>query len=127
MAASLKTDSQPSPKADSDALVLQPATRPLAAQPSASSVSAQSTGVTDPITTVRLDPFGTGVSILLPGMGSRDVGVTIDGRIDEAIWRDVPGYDNMLVMDPDTLVEPRYKTDVRLFYTDKGLYIAAFM
>jgi hypothetical protein len=60
-------------------------------------------------------------------MGSRDVGVTIDGRIDEAIWRDVPGYDNMLVMDPDTLVEPRYKTDVRLFYTDKGLYIAAFM
>ena len=39
----------------------------------------------------------------------------------------MPGYDNMLVMDPDTLVEPRYKTDVRLFYTDKGLYIAAFM
>ena len=127
VASSLKTDREPSPKADSGALVVQPVTRPLVAQPSASSISAQLTGVTDPITTVRLDPFGTGVSILLPGMGSRDVGVTIDGRIDEAIWRDVPGYDNMLVMDPDTLVEPRYKTDVRLFYTDKGLYIAAFM
>ena len=116
-----------SPKADTEALIVQRAARPLAGQPSMSSVSAESPSVTDPVTTVRLDSFGTDVSILLPGMGNRDVGVTIDGRIDEAIWRDVPGYDNMLVMDPDTLVEPRYKTDVRLFYTDKGLYIAAFM
>ena len=74
-----------------------------------------------------MDSFGKDVSILLPRKSSADIDITIDGRIDEAVWSQVPGYDNMLVMEPDTLEQPRYKTDVRFFYTDQGLYVAAFM
>ena len=29
----------------------------------------------------------------------------MDGRLDEPVWEQVPGYDNMLVMDPDTLAD----------------------
>ena len=79
------------------------------------------------VETVRMDSFGQDVSILLPRKSSADIDITIDGRIDEAVWSQVPGYDNMLVMEPDTLEQPRYKTDVRFFYTDQGLYVAAFM
>ena len=76
---------------------------------------------------MRLDSFSKDVSILVPQRAESDISINIDGRIDERIWAQIPGYDNMLVMNPDTLVQPRYETDVRLFYTDKGLYIAAVM
>ena len=33
----------------------------------------------------------------------------------------------MLVMDPDTLEKTRFKTDARMFYTEKGLYVGVFM
>ena len=79
------------------------------------------------VKTVRLDSFSKDVSILVPQRAESDVSINIDGRMDESIWSQIPGYDNMLVMNPDTLVQPRYETDVRLFYTDKGLYIAAVM
>ncbi|MAA49598.1 MAG: hypothetical protein CMP83_05430 [Gammaproteobacteria bacterium] len=79
------------------------------------------------VKTVRLDSFSKDVSILVPQRSESEVSINIDGRIDESIWAQLPGYDNMLVMNPDTLGQPRYETDVRLFYTDKGLYIAAVM
>ena len=56
-----------------------------------------------------------------------DVDITIDGHIDEAVWSKVPGYDAMLVMDPDTLDEPTYQTVSRFLYTSDGLYVSALM
>ena len=30
-------------------------------------------------------------------------------------------------MDPDTLADPRFKTDARFFYTEEGLYVGVYM
>ena len=76
---------------------------------------------------IALDSNGANVDILIPQIENLPEPMIMDGRLDESIWSEVPGYDNMLVVDPDTLADTRYKTDVRMFYTDKGLHIAAFM
>ena len=89
------------------------------------SVARQSTEVT--LKVIALDSSGENVNILIPQIDNLPEPMVMDGRLDESIWSEVPGYDNMLVIDPDTLADTRYKTDVRMFYTDKGLHIAAFM
>ena len=89
------------------------------------SVVRQSTEVTSQV--IALDSSGENVNILIPQIDNLPEPMVMDGRLDESIWSEVPGYDNMLVIDPDTLADTRYKTDVRMFYTDKGLHIAAFM
>ena len=53
--------------------------------------------------------------------------ITIDGRVDEAAWANVPAYDNMRVMEPETLAEPTYATASRFIYTTGGLYVSAVM
>ncbi len=56
-----------------------------------------------------------------------DIDIDIDGRVDEAVWQDVPGYDNMTVSEPDTGATPAYATLTRFLYTKKGLYVSAVM
>ena len=53
--------------------------------------------------------------------------VTIDGVIEEAVWRDIPYYDNMRVSIPDLGTPAKYFTKVRLFATEKGLYVSSDM
>ena len=43
--------------------------------------------------------------------------------MDEAAWEDIPAFDGMRVINPDTLAKTPYKTDIRLFYTERGIYI----
>ncbi len=50
--------------------------------------------------------------------------VRIDGYLDELAWKDIPGVEQFIVSDPDTLETPRYRTVVKAFYTDKGLYVS---
>ena len=76
---------------------------------------------------VALGSGGADVDIQIPEFAKGAVAVRLDGRLDEGVWEQVPGYDNMLVMDPDTLADTRYKTDARFFYTDEGLYIGVYM
>jgi len=52
-----------------------------------------------------------------------DPQINLDGVLDDAIWQSVPSYDGMVVIDPDTLVQPRYRTNARYLYTDKGMYL----
>jgi uncharacterized protein DUF5916 len=49
--------------------------------------------------------------------------INIDGVLDEALWQRIPSYDDMVVIDPDTLIKPRYTTRAHYFYTDRGLYM----
>ena len=49
-----------------------------------------------------------------------DANIKIDGRVDEAIWSEIPAFDRMTVTDPDTLEKPTHKTRTRILYTDKG-------
>ena len=77
-----------------------------------------------PAASAAQDP-DTGPAIHVPYLETADI--EIDGYADEAAWSEVAGYDDMRVIDPDTLEEPEYRTVYRFLYTREGLYIAAFM
>ena len=66
-------------------------------------------------------------AIVVPRYADRDLDIVLDGVLDEAVWAETPGYDGMRVIQPDTLVEPRYRTVVRYLYTERGLYVGAWM
>ena len=55
------------------------------------------------------------------------VDVVVDGHLDEEAWNRVPGFENMIVVSPDTLVDPEFRTLTRIFYTKRGLYVSADM
>ncbi len=47
----------------------------------------------------------------------------IDGRLDEAVWSELPVISDFVVIEPDTLQKPPYATRARVFYTSRGLYV----
>lgn len=52
------------------------------------------------------------------------VAIELDGRLDEAIWQQVPVMDGgMRVITPDTLVDASLRTETRVFYTERGIYV----
>ena len=51
-----------------------------------------------------------------------EVNITLDGFVNEPAWQEVSIIDGMKRMDPDTLEDAPYKTDIRFFYTERGLY-----
>lgn len=86
--------------------------------------------VTDPLTNViRIKPAATGgvdattEPLHLPKYDDALLNMRIDGHLDETVWSEIPGYDNMTILEPDTLEVPRYSTVTKLVYTDKGLYV----
>ena len=54
------------------------------------------------------------------------VDLRLDGRLDEALWAEVPGHDNMVLVEPGTLAEARHRTVARYFSTENGLYIGVW-
>ena len=64
---------------------------------------------------------------VIAGTRLADPAIIIDGRVDEAAWAKAPAYDNMRVMEPETLSEPTYATASRFIYTSEGLYVSAVM
>ena len=52
-----------------------------------------------------------------------DANIQLDGFLDEAVWQDIPSFDGMRVINPDTLEETPYDTDIRVFYTEQGIYV----
>ena len=56
-----------------------------------------------------------------------EVDIRIDGRVEENEWRQVQAYDQMLVIEPDTLEEPGFSTVTRMLFTSDGLYVSAVM
>ena len=65
-----------------------------------------------------------GEAILVPRYDAVDIAV--DGNLDEPVWQEVAGYDNMVVVEPETLVPTRFRTVARFLYTDRGLYIGVW-
>ena len=76
---------------------------------------------------VGMSSDGTDVVVPLTRMEVGSFDFELDGRLDESFWQTLPWYDNMRVIDPDTLVEPRFETRVRWFYTDRGMYVGVHM
>ncbi len=51
--------------------------------------------------------------------------IDLNGFVDEAVWQNIPVVDGMKVIDPDTLADAPYQTHVRMFYTERGIYVGA--
>ncbi len=60
-------------------------------------------------------------------LADADVDIVIDGNIDEALWQQLPFYDNMLVSIPALVTPAEYATKMRIFATEKGLYVSSDM
>ena len=56
-----------------------------------------------------------GKPIKLIRVMNADSDVKIDGRLDEAAWRELPGVEQFVVSEPDTVEKPKYRTTVRAF------------
>ena len=70
---------------------------------------------------MRLD---AGDPIVVPRYDS--VNILIDGHLSEPVWNEVPGYDNMVVVEPDTLQAARFRSVARYIYTEHGLYVGVW-
>jgi lysophospholipase L1-like esterase len=51
--------------------------------------------------------------------------ITIDGKLDEAAWKDAPWSDLFVDIEGDRKPRPRYRTRVKMLWDDRCLYIAA--
>lgn len=67
-----------------------------------------------------------GEAIVVPRFEEDDIDFKLDGELNEAVWAEVPGYDDMRVLEPDTLAMPRHRTVMRYFYTSRGLYVSMY-
>ena len=56
-----------------------------------------------------------------------DAKVHVDGRLDEAAWQGLELHEDFRLIDPDTLAPGSLRTRMRVFYTDRGLYVGAEM
>ena len=52
-----------------------------------------------------------------------EANIQLDGFLDEPVWQRIPAFDGMRVINPDTLAETPYRTDIRVFYTEQGIHI----
>ncbi|MDP6375696.1 MAG: DUF5916 domain-containing protein [Pseudomonadales bacterium] len=68
-----------------------------------------------------------GEVIRLAPFSEADSAVRIDGVLDELVWRQLSAYDDFVVLDPDTLKRGAHATLIRMFHTDRGLYVGARM
>ena len=59
-------------------------------------------------------------------MTEANAGIQVDGVLDEPVWQRLASLGDMRVLRPDTLAKVSTTTDVRLFYTDKGLYVGFY-
>ena len=55
-----------------------------------------------------------------------NVDIRFDGRPDEAVWAEVTGYDNMVLVQPGTLAKARHRTVARYLHTADGIYIGVW-
>lgn len=63
------------------------------------------------------------VPLRLSRFSEADAAIAIDGRLDELPWRTTTPSSDLLVVQPDTLAAPAHQTDIRIFYTEKGVYV----
>jgi hypothetical protein len=76
----------------------------------------------------------SGNSVPVPGSPERvataartTLSPVLDGKLDDAAWRAAPVIDQFLEYEPNTGAVPRFKTEVRVLYDDKYMYVMARM
>jgi hypothetical protein len=68
--------------------------------------------------------FQTGDLLTLQQWDHSVANIKIDGRVDEPAWAASRAVNLLKVVEPETLDDPLYETDIRMFYTPKGIYIS---
>jgi len=53
-----------------------------------------------------------------------DIGIKVDGHINEPVWVRTAAFGDLRVIEPDTIAQPPYDTDIKIVYTERGLYVA---
>ena len=53
--------------------------------------------------------------------------IQVDGYLTELVWKELPSYDEFVVIEPDSLKKPIYSTRVKIFYDSSGLYFGIDM
>lgn len=71
-----------------------------------------------------VDVTGERSPIRLLRMLDGEAEVQIDGSLDESAWRRIEPFGELRVIDPDTLSSVPYGTDLRMFYTERGMYVS---
>jgi hypothetical protein len=66
--------------------------------------------------------FGRETTLPLQRMPD-SVDISIDGVLDDAVWSGLTVYSGYGVVDPETLQPAAYDTKIRIFYTDRGIYV----
>ncbi|MCB1692856.1 MAG: carbohydrate binding family 9 domain-containing protein, partial [Pseudomonadales bacterium] len=56
-----------------------------------------------------------------------EVGIKLDGIVDEPIWQTLPYYDNLIGSVPATGKPGEYPSEFRVLATEKGLYVSAVL
>ncbi|MDC1315663.1 hypothetical protein N8275_12200, partial [Pseudomonadales bacterium] len=67
----------------------------------------------------------SGLPDALPTRTELDTRIIIDGVIDEPAWQNIKAFSGFKVISPDTLADAPLKTNVKMFYTERGLYFSA--
>lgn len=67
-----------------------------------------------------------GPPLVIPRFSEAEADIRLDGKLDDSIWAQVPAYDRMTLIRPDRGGTGRYRTQSFLFYTERGLYVAAW-
>ncbi len=65
--------------------------------------------------------------ITLQSFDRAEVDMDIDGSMSEPVWRGIEPITDFRVINPDTLEPAPYKTETRVFFTDRGLYVGVTM
>lgn len=116
----LQLSLQPRPALSASSTLQNPPAESTAASPSAVNTAVVATDLS-------AVEFALDSPIPLARRQSKPADMQVDGRLDEAIWQQLPGADGFSVIDPDTLATPPYRTLVKGFYTSRGLYVAIDM
>ena len=66
--------------------------------------------------------LNVGETLHLTRMADADVDIKIDGELNEAVWARGTVVSDFIVIDPDTMVKPRWESRVSLIYTERGIY-----
>ncbi|MDX1489987.1 MAG: DUF5916 domain-containing protein [Pseudohongiellaceae bacterium] len=62
-------------------------------------------------------------TIKLQRLVHRDIDMEIDGRLSEGAWSTATAINQMRIIEPETLDAPAYSSNVRILYTERGIYI----
>ena len=63
-------------------------------------------------------------AICLQRFSHQQAGIKVDGVLNEVAWQVSPVNQELRVISPDTLAATPYRTAVRIFYTERGLYFS---